>query len=112
MFLDTKGDLELEQLVKELTHRSDNILDLGIIELSEKIIVIDCVVKSYFSYHKSVMCVFNHVGYDSLQMQEMSFRKLKSINLEEFATYLNFNTDTEEHLDVLIARFGDELAQF
>ena len=74
IFLDTIEALGLDQLVKEPTHRSDNILDLVIIEPSERIKVIDCGVKNYFSNHKSVMCVFNHIGYDALQVKEMSFR--------------------------------------
>ena len=40
-FLDTIEALGLEQLVKELMHRSDSILDLVIIEPSERIKVID-----------------------------------------------------------------------
>ena len=46
-FLDTIEALGLEQLVKEPMHRSDNILDLVIIEPNERIIVIRCVVKNY-----------------------------------------------------------------
>ena len=35
-------------------------------------------------------------------MKEVSFRKLKGINPEEFAAYLTFNMGMEDDLDVLI----------
>ena len=82
-FLDTIEALGLEQLVKELIHRSDNILDLIIIEPSERIKVMDSVVKNIFQI-TSLMFVFNHIRYDVLQVKEMSFRKLKGIKPEEF----------------------------
>ena len=55
------------------------------------------------------MCVFNHVGYDSLQVKEMTFRRLKDINPEEFPANLNFNMGTEDDLDVIMEKFVDEL---
>ena len=108
-FLDTIEALGLEQLVKEQMHRSENILDLVTVEPSERINIIYCVVKNYFSHHKSVMCAFNHIGYDALQVKEMSFRKLKDINPEEFTSDLNFNMGIEDDLDVLIEKFEDGL---
>ena len=45
----------------------------------------------------------------SLQVKEMSFRKLKGINPEEFAADVNFTMGMEGNLDVLIEKFEGEL---
>ena len=56
-----------------------------------------------------MVCVFNHREYDALQVKEMSFRKVKGTNCEEFAVDLNFNMGMEDDLDVLVEKFEDEL---
>ena len=82
-FLELLEGLGLEQHVDKLTHRDGHTLDLTITRISECLVARTPVVDQFISDHAAVLCWLTPPR-PILSVKTSSYRKIKSINMEQF----------------------------
>ena len=102
IFSDTMKAIGLHQHVTGPTHRSGNTLDLIFTEELSKIKLKSCKSTVFVSDHTAVHCILD-IQYDEPSKQEMTFRKLSSINIEKFIEDIPIISLDIEDLNTLVS---------
>ena len=102
IFSDTMKAIGLHQHVTGPTHRSGNTLDLIFTEELSKIKLKSCKSTVFVSDHTAVHCILD-IQYDEPSKQEMTFRKLSSINIEKFIEDIQIISLYIEDLNTLVS---------
>ena len=107
-FLDLLDSLGLAQLVKTPTHRCGHTLDLIITREINLLIGTTPISDCYFSDHCTVLCDLT-VRKPALAVKQVSYRKLKTIDISEFKSDLRESSlcrDVPKDLNKLVASYN------
>ena len=107
-FLDLLNFLGLAQHVKTPTHRCGHTLDLIITREINSLIGTTPISDSYFSDHCTVLCDLT-LRKPALAMKQVSYRKLKIIDISEFKSDLQESSlcrDAPQDLNELVANYN------
>ena len=113
-FLDTIEVLGLEQWVDEPTHRSDNILDLVIWGAEDKTKPVRCTTGGFISDHWAVYFTLELKQSTVMRKREVTYHKLKEIDINTFTQDLSDLADMDfkgDKLDCIVSEFETKLKQ-
>ena len=108
IFIDTLEALGFKFYQLDSTHKSGNILDLIQTQEGSTYQVLEYKCGLYLSDHKVVECVTSIV-HDQVSKQEVSYRKLKTIDTDKFIQDCNLDDIYDTDLDELVNHFHKNL---
>ena len=115
-FLDLLDSFDLQQHVKQPTHRDGHTLDLSITRKSETLVEDEPTVDLFISDHATVLTRLR-LSRPGLSLKTTTYRKIKSINLESFHSDIQASSlcddkqfDTADDLDAYAREYTTTLA--
>ena len=109
-FLDTIQALGLEQWVEKPTQRSDNILDLVVLEAEGKTKLVRCTTGGFISDHQAVHSTLE-LKQSTVRRKEVTYHHLKKIDTDMFTLDLADKHLKGDDLDCIISEFETRLKQ-
>ena len=115
-FLDLLDSFDLQQHVKQPTHRDGHTLDLSITRKSEKLVEDEPTIDLFISDHAAVLTRLG-LSRPGLSLKTTTYRKIKSINLDSFHSDIQASSlcddkqfDTADDLDAYAREYTTTLS--